>query len=125
MAVLQKTIRLEGIKKSEEVLAVFDSGASYSCIQPELAQGLDQVQALPGPMEFRTAEKGTKLIADKWVRLNFYIDGLRLSDEFMVIPNLSEPVLIGAATLQKWRIKLDFENDQVLIDPRVTHLRLL
>ena len=125
MAVIQKTIRLEGIKKIEEVEAIFDSGASYSCIQPELAEGLDTVQSLPKPMEFGTAQEGTKLTAYKWVRLNFYIDGLRLSDEFMIIPNLSEPVLIGAATLQKWRMKLDFEHDEVIIDPRVTQLRIL
>ena len=43
----------------------------------------------------------------------------------MLIPDLSEQVIIGAATLQKWRIKLDFERDQVIVDPRVTHLRLL
>jgi len=43
----------------------------------------------------------------------------------MVIPGLSDPVIIGAATLQKWRMKLDFENDEIIIDPRVTKLRLL
>jgi len=43
----------------------------------------------------------------------------------MLIPNLSEKVIIGSATLQKWRMKLDFENDTVVIDPRVTKLRLM
>ena len=33
--------------------------------------------------------------------------------------------IIGAATLQKWWLNLDFEADEVIIDPRVTHLRLL
>jgi hypothetical protein len=59
------------------------------------------------------------------VNLNFYIDGYRFSDEFMLIPGLSEPVLIGGATLQKWRMKLNFETDEVVIDPKVTRLRLL
>jgi len=27
--------------------------------------------------------------------------------------------------VQKWRFKLDFEADEVIIDPRVTRLRLL
>jgi len=125
MSVIQKTIRLEGIKKSEEVNALFDSGATYSCIHPELAEALEGAQALPKPMEFRTAEQGGKLSATHYVRLNFYIDGLRFSDEFMVIPGLSEPALIGAATLQKWRMKLDFENDRVIVDPKVTKLYLI
>ncbi len=125
MAVIQKAIRLEGIKRTEDADAVFDSGATYSCIQPELAESLDVVQTLPQSMEFSTAEKGGRLISTHRVVLNFYIDGLRFSDEFMVIPDLSEPVIIGAATLQKWRMKLYFEHDEVVIDPRVTQLRLL
>ena len=43
----------------------------------------------------------------------------------MVIPDLSSQLIIGAATTQKWRFKLDFEADEVIIDPQVTRLRLL
>ena len=76
-------------------------------------------------MVFGTAKNGDTLEASEVVRLNFYIEGYRFSDEFMLIPGLSEQVIIGAATLQKWRMKLDFEADVVIIDPRVTKLRLL
>ena len=76
-------------------------------------------------MVFGTARNGETLRATEVVRLNFYISGYRFSDEFMLIPDLSEPVIIGAATLQKWRMKLDFETDEVIIDPRVTKLRLM
>lgn len=31
----------------------------------------------------------------------------------------------GAATMQKWRFKLDFEAEEVIIDPRVTRLRFM
>jgi len=31
---------------------------------------------------------------------------------------------MGAATMQKWRFKLDFEKEEVLIDPRVLRLRI-
>ena len=125
MAVIEKEIILKGSKGEKEITAVFDSGASYSCIKPELAGRLGITEDLPEPMEFGTAKEGEKLVADRAVRLNFYIDGYRFSDEFMLIPDLSDPVIIGAATLQKWRMKLDFENDEVIIDPRVTKLRLL
>jgi len=43
----------------------------------------------------------------------------------MIVPGLSEPVIIGVATLEKCGMELDFENDEVIIDPRVTNLRLL
>jgi hypothetical protein len=63
--------------------------------------------------------------ANQAVRLDFYIDSYRFSDEFIIIPDLSEPVIIGAKTMQAWRFKLDLENEEIIIDHRVTKLRLL
>jgi predicted aspartyl protease len=125
MAVIQNEIELEGSKGKKKEIALFDSGATYSCIAPELAKELGNIEPLPEPMEFGTAKNGEKVVARERVSLNFYIDGYRFSDEFMVIEDLSEKVIIGSATLQKWRMKLDFENDRVIIDPRVTKLRLI
>lgn len=125
MAIIQKEIRLVGSKGEEEVTAIFDSGSTYSCIKPELAGRIEVILPLPEPMDFGTAEEKRKLTAKERVSLNFYIDGYRFSDEFMLIPGLSEQAIIGAATLQKWRMKLNFETDEVIIDPRVTKLRLL
>ena len=125
MAIIQKEIKLAGSKGERRVIAAFDSGASYSCIQPELAAELGLVNKLPKPMEFSTAKEGEKLSATERTLLDFYINDYRFSDEFMLIPGLSDPIIIGAATLQKWRLKLDFETEEVIIDPRVTKLRLL
>ena len=47
-----------------------------------------------------------------------------MSDEFFVGEGLSEDVIIGAKTLQAWRLKLDFEQDRVIVDQRVTRLML-
>lgn len=125
MAIIEKEIRLVGSKGEGKVIAIFDNGASYSCIQPELAKQLGMVEPLPKAMDFGTAKEGESLSANEAVRLNFHLNGYRFSDEFMLIPNLSQPVIIGAKTLQAWRMKLNFETDEVIIDPRVTKLRLL
>ena len=105
MAVIIKKIRLKGSKGEIEKEAIFDSGSTYSCIQPLLASNLGEVDFLPELMEFSTAKEGEKVTAKARVALNFWIEGYRFSDEFMVIENLSNGVLIGAATLQKWRLK--------------------
>ena len=47
-----------------------------------------------------------------------------MSDEFMVVPDLSEEAIIGVNTMQKWRIKLDFEHDRIIVDPKVVQLIL-
>jgi hypothetical protein len=57
--------------------------------------------------------------------LDFRFKDLDLFDDFFVVPNLAEQVIVGAKTLQAWRMKLDFEHDDVLIDPRVARLRLV
>jgi len=42
-----------------------------------------------------------------------------------VIEGMNNGVIIGVKTLQAWRLKLDFEHDEIIIDPRVTKLWLL
>jgi hypothetical protein len=42
----------------------------------------------------------------------------------MIVPDLSEECIIGVNTMQKWRIKLDFEHDSVIIDPKVAKIML-
>jgi len=125
MAVIEKEIKLVGSKGEHELAGLFDSGATYSCIDQDLAKELEILIPLPIPISLETAEKGKAVKVKEAVRLDFHLDGYRFSDEFMVIPDLSSQLIIGAATMQKWRFKLDFEADEVIIDPRVTRLRLL
>jgi hypothetical protein len=65
------------------------------------------------------------LVHNLTVNKKILYNNYRFSDEFIIIPELSEEVIIGAKTLQAWRLKLDFENDEVIIGPEVTKLRLL
>ncbi|MFQ5630086.1 MAG: retropepsin-like aspartic protease [bacterium] len=124
MSIITRKIELTGSKGNAKVVALFDSGASFSCVSPELANELGVVDPLPQPFDLTIAEIGKKLSVKDFIHLQFRINGYRLTDEFVVVPNLSEEAIIGAVTLQKWRIKLDFEHDAVIIDPQVTKLRL-
>ena len=125
MAIITKKLKLVGSKGEKELEGLFDSGATYSCIERKLAESLAIVERITIPLKFETAEKKRSIVAKERVSLDFYLNGYRFSDEFMVIPNLSEEVIIGVSSMQKWRLKLDFENEEVIIDPRVTKLRLL
>lgn len=124
MSIIERTIRLEGPLGERDVTALFDSGASVSCISPELAKELEQPIPLRIPLIITTADKKNSMPVDEKVSLEFYIDGYRFSTEFYLVPDLSEEVIIGSATMQQWRFKLDFENDEVIIDPRVTRMRI-
>jgi hypothetical protein len=71
------------------------------------------------PLEIATAANGFYLKINEVIRFDFYYNDIRLSDELLVVPNLSEDAIVGSNTLQKWRIKLDFEHDTIIIDPKV------
>ncbi len=88
---------------------------------------LTAVQTFPAsiPVILSTASEGHYIEIKERVILDFYINDVLLSDEFLVVPNLSEEVVLGAATLQKWRIRLDFEHDEVIVDPKVAKLQLI
>ncbi|MBI2469490.1 MAG: hypothetical protein HYV62_16980 [Candidatus Rokubacteria bacterium] len=47
-----------------------------------------------------------------------------MSDNFIVARRLSDQVIIGATTLQKWRVRLDLEKERVIIDKRMSRLLL-
>ena len=118
-------LRFEGSIGEKILYALFDSGATYSCITEEVAGHLAHLESLHTPMRLATASSDTYMEIHNTCRLDFYHEDIRLSDEFLVVASLSEDVIIGAATMQKWRIKLDFEHDTVIVDPAVAKLILI
>ena len=123
--VLRIPLLFEGSKSSKNLYALFDSGATYSYINEDRAEEMEIFTPLHHPMKLATASEHVFMEIVNMVRLDFYKDDIRLSDEFLVVPNLSEDVVIGATTMQKWRIKLDFEHDEIIIDPKVSKLILI
>ena len=119
MSIIKLPLRYEGSKGEKVLYTLFDSGATFSCITPEQATELATLEKMRHPLEIATAATGFFLKINHVIRLDFYYNDIRLSDEFMVVPSLSEDVIVGANTLQKWRIKLDFEHDTIIIDPKV------
>ena len=124
MAIIERKILLSGPLGKREVTALFDSGASSSCIRPELARELEQPIPVEPPLKISTTDEKTFMEVNQEVVLHFYIDDLRFSSEFYLVPGLTEEVIIGATTMQQWRFKLDFEKEEVIIDPRVTRMRI-
>jgi hypothetical protein len=124
MAIIEKELEVAGPKGSAIVTALFDSGASVSCVDRELARRLGTPTPLPRPRSFGTAEEGRELTVAESLHLDFRLKELDLFDDFFVVPNLAEQVIVGAKTMQAWRMKLDFEQDDVIVDPRVARLRL-
>ena len=119
MSIIKLPIRYEGSQGEKILYTLFDSGATFSCINADDIKGIEKLVRLKKPKIVATASEGHFMEIKHAVRLDFYLNDIELSDEFMVVPNLSEEAILGVTTLQKWRIKLDFEHDSVIIDPKI------
>ena len=67
-----------------------------------------------------------ELDADRHWRLELRFDDSQaiFSDEFIVFDECSEEVIIGATTMQKWQIRLDFKAERVRYRMTAQRLRV-
>jgi hypothetical protein len=126
MGLINRPVTLAGSIGKLQVTALFDNGASYSCISRAAAIRIAHLEKLPEPMEFETAEKGGVIKAQYRINTDFFFQDTnrRFSDELIVMDSLSEELIIGAATMQKWKIRLDFEREEVLYEKQMHRLRI-
>ncbi|HXB95700.1 MAG TPA: hypothetical protein VNU70_11090 [Puia sp.] len=125
MSIIKHPLLYVGSKGEKNLYTLFDSGANLSCIHPEHVDELETPIHLGRVRRVLTASDSHYIEIEYRVTLDFYINDILLSDEFLVVPGLSEEAIIGAATMQKWRIKLDFEHDRLIVDPRVSKMQLI
>ena len=124
MSVIKIPIYFLGSLGEVRLYTLFDSGANLSCINPHQIVNVENPVNLGVTRNLHTASEGHFIEVTQVVRLDFYLEDVLLSDEFLLVPGLSEEAIIGAATMQKWRLKLDFEHDTVHVDPKVARLQL-
>jgi hypothetical protein len=116
MSIIKVPLLYAGSLGEKNIYTLYDSGANLSCIHPDQLKDLEVPTHLGRTRLISTAAEGHYIEVTQAVLL---------SDEFLVIPGLSEDAIIGAATMQKWRIKLDFEHDIAIVDPKVAKMQLV
>ena len=125
MSIIKQPLLFAGSLGDKHIYTRYDSGANLSCIHPDQVIGLEKPTHLGRTRMMGTASKGHYIEVTHRVSLDFYMDDVLLSDEFLLVPGLSEDAIIGAATMQKWRIKLDFDQDKAIVDPKVAKMQLV
>jgi len=125
MSIIKEPLLFAGSKGERSLYTLFDSGANLSCINPDYAEQLGNFESLGRVRKIATAAEGHYIEVSHRIALDFYLDDVLLSDEFLIVPGLSGEAIIGAATMQKWRIKLDFELDKAIVDPKVAKMQLI
>lgn len=124
MGLIIKKLQVSGDKGKKRLQVLFDTGASRSFIRRDVAESLTTILRLPSPEVYVLGDGLGRLRATETAVVYVMIKGIRISDNFIVVPNLSDQMIIGVNTLQKWRMKLDLENEEVLIDRRMARMLL-
>ena len=123
MGLIYKEIRLTGPKGSGIFKALIGTGASESFIRSREAGIIAQPFKMPETMAI---ELGKGMIeADEAIFAYADLDGYRLHWTFIVVPSLTEEVIIGADFLQRWKIKINLETEEIVIDPKALRLKLV
>ena len=124
MRIITKQILYVGNLGEKIIDSSFDSIANLSCINPNSLILLENTRNLGVVRKIIKTTVQNYYNITQVICLDFYINDVLISDEFLVVPNLKEDLIIGAATMRKWRMKLNFEDDTVEIDPKVAKLIL-
>ncbi len=128
MSVLVHEVTLVGSRGSARCRALFDSGADYSLIRPDIAERIAPLDPLPDPENwiFETARAGQLVQTRHRITVDFRFDDseAHFSDEFIVFDGLSEEVIVGAKTMQAWHITLDFQTETVNYRKTARRLRV-
>lgn len=114
---IYQTTTFEGSAASIKLDALYDLKSSFSCISPETARRLGVVDKVSEPFMLHTQKRGHYIDVTESSYLSFYVDDVKLTDEFYLIPGLTEDAIIGAYTIRIWRLLLDEKSGAVKINP--------
>jgi hypothetical protein len=116
-------------EESATVNAVFDSGSFFTVLREDKVPAGATVVRRKTPRVFRTAAAGGQLSVIGEVPLLISIRGSEIEDSALVSSELSQEMLIGAGTMQKWDISIvnrngrtDVEVGRDLSDPDITEI---
>jgi len=126
MGLITKKIRVMGDKGEEIVNCLFDTGAAVSFIRRDIVQKIATPLSMPKSMRFKLGDGNGEIEAKEATHLSFELEeGCEIFDDVVIVEELAEDLIIGAGTLQKWRIKLDLERDDIIIDKKALELKLV
>jgi len=123
MGLIYKELRIEGDQGARDARILFDTGASRCFIKREIAEAIGTINKTSISLRFATATGIEE--TDEIVFAHVWLNGHPLHWMFIVVPDLSEEVILGVDFFQVWKIRLDPEQENITIDPNALKLKLV
>lgn len=124
MGKIVKRLEVLGDKGKGKVEVLFDSGATESVVQKSFAEKLATVISLPKWRRFLLADGKTEIKTNLVANIMITINGITIDSRFYVLEKLGREMVIGAATMQEWDIRLNPKEEKITIgvDPNAIEL---
>lgn len=106
------TASIRGDKAASDAKVLFDTGASFSFVRRDVAERSGTITKLPTPLRF-TLGDGNQIEITDTVVLSLMVGNQQVMDNFMVIDSGVEEIVLGAATMRKFGLKIDLEHSAV------------
>jgi len=123
MGLIYKQMKLQGNQGEKEIRILFDTDASQCFVRKDIAEEVTVLGKAPRKMKFETAtgvvETEEAIFADVW------LNGTPLFWTFIVVPDLTEELILGADFFQRWKISLDPEREDVTFDHSALKMKLV
>ena len=122
VAAVRSSVALtRGLLDQKEVDLLVDSGSSISLIQESVATAYyRQIDRAPKGLELTSAE-GKEIPVLGCITIPLCLGNLQVNHNFVVIPSLISPVILGIDFLQKYNLVLDFTSTPVGITSKAAN----
>ncbi|MDH7486480.1 MAG: retropepsin-like aspartic protease [Anaerolineae bacterium] len=125
MGLIIKPVEVIGDRDRVQVQALFDTEASASFLRRDIAESVATFSRWPAPWKFVLGDGKNTIEAQDFVGVHITIKGVTVFFPLLVVDQIGEEMIIGADMLQRWKIRLDPEKEEVFIDKKVTELKLM
>jgi len=125
MGLITKKLKVMGDKGEEVVNCLFDSGASWSFIRKDIQERIATPFSMLKKLRFSLGDGKGNIETDKGVFLQIKLPEGEIFDDVAISDFLAEEMIIGAKTMQVWKIRLDLEHEDIIIDKKSLELKLV
>jgi len=113
---------LQWDRSNKEITTLFDTRESQCFARKDIAEQVSTIGKAPIRLKFETAtgvvETEEVIFAQVW------LNGNPLFWTFIVVPDLTEELIVGSDFFQRWKISLDPEHEKITFDPSTLKLKL-
>jgi predicted aspartyl protease len=126
MGMIIQDIEIIGDKGRSKAKTLLDSGASDSVIRKDVAEKITTFIKLPKPLKFVLGDGKSTMKSEYFSGISFILKGYTFpAQRVLIVDKLEEDLILGVDVFQRWKLKLDFEKEDVIIDKEMLKMRLV